>query len=316
MKKILMLIFCVCSILSHTLAQTSRIEYTTIVQLNPGEEVVNLLSCWKPDGNGAPSIIVIRAQDKTYSAITGGVRKDHLTYEQAGVNNCNDNPYQVRKDSYSNIYRHPLPSGKFNLHHEKKDYGTYDNILFMRVSGSRFVAVVAEGTGKTAEYFFLDSEGEKISLDGRAESLVTNDDLSRSAVVLAPKGTTLQEGALIPTRKVWLNDGRTFTIQRKSRLLFDVAGRHFIEVQYNAFYIDGVAIRRNVSNPHTQLFVSPDGKSWAYHSEIYMGFSNNTYFKDVFHPFLTTGDGKEYLNWYAVQKENNVMVVKLGKRCW
>ncbi|HVW60251.1 MAG TPA: hypothetical protein VHC48_09460 [Puia sp.] len=316
MKNILLLALYICVTLSHAPAQTSRIEYTTIVKLNPGEEVVNLLSCWKPDGNKAPSQIVIRNPDKTFSTITGSIRKDHLTYEQVGANNCNDNPYQVQRDSYSNIYRHPLPNGKFNLHHEKKDYGTYDNILFMRVSGSRFVAVVAEGTGKTTEYFFLDSEGGKISLDGRAENLVTNDDLSRSAVVLARKGTTPAEAALDPTRKVWLDDGRTFTIQRKSRILFDVAGRHFIEVQYNTFYIDGIAVGRNVSNPHTQLFVSPDGKSWAYHSEIYMGFSNNTYFKDVFHPFLTTEEGKEYLNWFAVQKENNVMVVKLGKRSW
>ena len=127
MKNILLLILHICIIPDRAPAQTSRIEYTTIVKLNPGEEVVNLLSCWKPDGNNAPSQIVIRNPDKSYSTITGGIRKDNLTYEQAGVNNCNDNPYQVQKDSYSNIYRHPLPNGKFNLSRENKAYGTYDN---------------------------------------------------------------------------------------------------------------------------------------------------------------------------------------------
>jgi len=330
MKKLLLLTLYVCNILHRAPAQTPRIEYTTILKLNPGEEIVNLLSCWKPDGNRMPSQIVIRTSNNTYSTISNGLRKNNLTYEQVATPACNDNAYKVQKDSYSNPFRHLLPNGMYSIHDEKKDYGTYDNIHSMRVSGNRFVAVVSEGKNK---YFFLDSEGQKILLDGRPESLITNEDLSRSAVVLADeKGPTVEELNNMPkneqlaffekrhtsdlTRKVWLNDGSTFTVQRKSRLLFDVSGRHFIEIQPQAFYIDGKPYQRNISGARTQLFVNPDGTDWAWFSDIYMGFKNNTNFQNVFHPFLTTEGGKDCLNWFTVQKENTVSVLKLGQRRW
>jgi hypothetical protein len=333
MKKLLLLFLCISSILHKAPAQTSRIAYTTILKLNPGEEINNLLSCWKPDGNKMPSQIVIQTSNNIFSTISKGVRKDNLTYAQVAAGNCNDNPYKVQRDSYSNPFRRLLPNGKYNIHDEKKDYGTYDNIHSMRASDTRFVAVVSEGKGRDAKYFFLESEGQKTPLDGRPESLITNDDLSRSAVVLADgKGPTDEELNNMPkneqiayfekrratdlTRKVWLNDGTTFTVQRKSRLLFDVAGHHFIEIQPQAFYIDGKPYQRNISDTRTQLFVSPDGTDWAWFCQIYMGFKNNTYLQNVFHPFLTTEDGKECLNWFIVQKENTVSVLKLCQRRW
>jgi len=315
MKKVLALIVALYSILDNAGAQ--KIEYTTILNLAPGEEVNNLLSCWIPDGNKMPTQLVIRQRDGNYSTISVGVRKNDLTYNQVVATRCNsEDAYKVPKDSYSNPFRRLLPNGMYNIRSEKKDFGSYDDIFRMRVAGNRFVAIVAEGKGKTAQYYFLDSDGQKTALNGRPTDLVTNQNLSRSAVVLAGKGTSLEESSSDITRQVWLNDNRTLTVGRESRLSFDISGRHFIEVQIKTFYIDGKPWQRNISGGGTLLYVSPDGAEWAYFYQIYMGLSNNSYFQNVFHPFVTTEEGKECLNWFIVQKEKNNSVVKLGQRKW
>jgi len=318
MKKVLLLLVCTYGILNNVPAQTARIEYTTILKLNPGEEVNNLLSCWIPDGNKMPTQLVIRQSNGSFSTISGGVRKDNLTYNDVATRRCNsEDAYKVPKDSYSNPFRRLLPNGMYNIRSEKKDLGSYDDIFRMRVAGNRFVAVVAEGKGSAAQYFYLDSDGKKVALDGKPTELITNQDLSRSAVVLAGKGTSLEEASKDLTRQVWFPDNnKTLTVQRKSRLSFDISGRHFIEIQPKTFYIDGVAHQRDISGGGTLLFVSPDGADWAYFYQIYMGFSNNTYFQNVFNPFLTTEQGKECLNWFIVQKENTGYVLKLGQRKW
>lgn len=317
-------------ILTNATAQTSRIEYTTILQLNPGEQINNLLTCWVPDEQAAPSRIVIQQPGGSYAMITGGIRKDNLTQQQIyDAPPCKYyDPFKPPKDSHLQFGR-LLPNGKWNIRTEKKDYGTYDNIHYMRESGNRFVAVVSV---EKKQFFFINSDGQKTLLDGRPESLITNRDLSRSAVVLASaQGPSIEEVNKMSkddqaafyekkhhelSRQVWLNDNSTFTVMRDSRLYFDMSGRHFIEIQPKAFYIDGKPCQRNISGGGTQLFVSQDGSDWAYFYLIYLSFKNNTNIQNAFNPFLTTEDGKEYLNWFMVQKENNSTVLRHAKRQW
>src|SRR4051812_16327913 len=82
MEKMLLFALCTSCILTNLSAQSSRIEYRTIVKLNPGEQVDDLLTCWRPDEKSTPSQIVIRQAGGTYSTITSGARKDDLTREQ------------------------------------------------------------------------------------------------------------------------------------------------------------------------------------------------------------------------------------------
>jgi len=229
----------------------------------------------------------------------------------------NADPNKVPKESYTGY-------SKLLAH------GAYSKVLFMRESGNRFVAVVADDK---KQHFFINSEGQKTLLDGKPDNLITNQDLSRAAVVLADKqAPSIEQVNNMPrdqqvaffekmrttdlTRKVWLNDNTTFTVLKKSRLSFDISGRHFIEIQPKTFYVDGVPFQRNISGGGTQVFVSADGKDWAYFYMIYLSFKNNTNIQHVFNPFVTTEDGKEYLNWFTVQKENNSTVLKHGKRQW
>jgi hypothetical protein len=300
-------------------AQTSRIDYRTILKLNPGEEIDNLLTCWRPDEMSNPSQVVIRQPGGTYSTLTHGARKDNLTREQVTSSfTCpNTDPNRVPKESYTG-YSKLLANG------------AYTKVLFMRESGNRFVAVVADDK---KQFFFISSEGQRSPLDGKPDNLITNQDLSRAAVVLADKQAMPieevnkmshdQQIAFFEkmrttdlTRKVWLNDNKTFTVLKKSRLSFDISGRHFIEIRPRIFYIDGVPCQKDISGGGTQLFVSPNGKDWAYYYMIYLSFENNTNIQNVFNPFITKEDGKEYLNWFTVQKEQNSTVLKQGKRQW
>jgi len=316
-KAAVILAFCTTCITQTLTAQTSRITYTTLAKLNAGEQVDHLLSCWQPDIGKGPSVIVIQQPGNTYATIIDGVRKDHLTREQVmKVRTCQPDRFAPPKNIYIKPAGLQLPPSA--------------NILFLRESGPRYVAVIT--TGKK-EYLFLDSEGRKVHLDGRPADLITNGDLTRCAVVLADdQQLPIQQVNKMPkneqvvffekmrttdvTRRVWLNDGTTRIVQKKSRLLFDMSGRHFIEIRPRVFYIDGTPVQQDISGGGTQLFVSPDGKDWAYFYMIYLGFKNNTNLNDVFHPFITSENGKEYLNWFIVQKEGGNYVVRQGQRAW
>ncbi|MDO6430786.1 hypothetical protein Q4E93_09310 [Flavitalea sp. BT771] len=319
MEKMLLLALYTSCILPHLSAQSSRIEYRTIVKLTPAEQINNLLTCWKPNEKAAPSLIVIQQSNGTFSIISDNTRKDNLTREQVSASFIcpNTDPNKVPKESYTG-YSKLLANG------------AYSKVLFMRESGNRFVAVVADDK---KQFFFINSEGQKTLLDGKPDNLITNQDVSRAAVVLADKQATPMEEVnkmshdqqiaffekmrtTDLTRKVWLSDNKTFTVLKKSRLSFDVSGRHFIEIQPKTFYIDGVPCQKDISGGGTQLFVSPDGKDWAYCYMIYLSFKNNTNLQNVFNPFITIEDGKEYLNWFIVQKENNSTLLKHGKRQW
>jgi len=299
MKKAFFLVLYISYMQYDLSAQTSRIDYRTIVKLNPGEQINNLLTCWRPDEKSAPSHIVIQQSNGTFSTITNNTRKDNLTREQLTSSfTCpNTDPNKVPKESYTG-YSKLLANG------------AYSKVLFMRESGNRFVAVVADDK---KQFFFISSDGQKTLLDGKPDNLITNQDLSRPAVVLADKNAMPTTDL---TRKVWLNDNKTFTVLRKSRFTFDISGRHFIEIQPKTFYIDGVPYQKDISGVGTQLFVSYDGKDWAYFYMIYLSFKNNTNIQNVFNPFITIENGKEYLNWFTVQKENNSTVLKHGKRQW
>ena len=319
MKKAFLLALYISCMAYDLSAQTSRIDYRTIVKLGPGEQIDDLLTCWRPDEKAAPSRIVIQQSNGTFSTITNNTRKDNLTREQATSSFAcpTTDPNKVPKESYTG-------------HSRLLTNGAYSKVLFMRESGNRFVAVVANDR---QQIFFISSEGQKTLLDGRPDNLITNQDLSRAAVVLADKqAPSIEQVNNMPrdqqvaffekmrttdlTRKVWLNDNTTFTVLKKSRLSFDISGRHFIEIQPKTFYIDGVPFQRNISGGGTQVFVSADGKDWAYIYMIYLSFKNNTNIQHVFNPFLTTEDGKEYLNWFTVLKENNSTVLKHGRREW
>ena len=63
----LLLALYISCILTNLSAQTSRIDYRTIVKLNPGEEIDNLLTCWRPDEKSNPSQVVIRQPGGTFS---------------------------------------------------------------------------------------------------------------------------------------------------------------------------------------------------------------------------------------------------------
>jgi len=316
-KAAIVLAFCTACLTQALDAQTSRITYTTLAKLNAGEQVDHLLSCWQPDTGKGPSILVIQEPGNTYATIIDGIRKDHLTREQVmSVRTCQPDHFAPPKNVYIKPAGLQLPPST--------------NVLFLREAGPRYVAVVAT---EKKEYFFLDSENRKTKLNGRPADLITNSDLTRCAVVLVDdqqpsvqqvnKMAKNDQVAFFEkmrttdlTRRVWLNDGATFTVQKKSRLLFDMSGRHFIEIQPKVFYIDGSPVQRDISGGGTQLFVSPDGKDWAYFYMVYLGFKNNTNLNDVFHPFITSENGKEYLNWFIVQKEGGSYVVRQGQRAW
>jgi hypothetical protein len=72
--------------------------------------------------------------------------------------------------------------------------------------------------------------------------------------------------------------------------------------------------KRDVSGGGTQLFVNQSGSNWAYFFMIYLSFKDNFTIKSALHPFVTTEDGKEWLNWFMVEKAGSETILKMGRR--
>lgn len=218
------------------------------------------------------------------------------------------------------------PDGKWNIRSAQKDYGVYDNILFMRELDDHFVAVVSSGKS----IFFLDNEGRKpLPPSARPTALITNADLSKAAVVLADTSSISKVNQLSreeqiaffsqlkltdTLRRVWFNDNTMTTVRKTSKLSFDATGRHFLDIRPKVFYIDGVENRRDVSGGGTQIFVNRTGSNWAYYYMIYLTFKDNFTIKNALHPFVSTEDGKEYLSWFIAEKTTGATILKIGRR--
>lgn len=337
MKKRPAIIFCIYIISLNAIAQspqtgTAKIEYKTILKLNDGERIDALLSCWWLNDKKEPRQVVIQQPDGKFSVVEKGQRRDGVTREQLMLKaDCDKfNPYKVPGETHASPFSRLLPNGQYNIHSAKKDLGNYEKILFMREWHDRFVALVLSRKNNADQYFLLNADGEKISLDGRPEDLFTNQDLSRVGVMLDNKGTpTIEQVNQMsndaqtafydklrtdPIRRIWFNDNSMATVSRKSKLFFDASGRHFIEAKPQAFYIDGAENKRNITGNTTQLFVNRDGSNWAYFYMIYLTFKDNTTIQSAINPYISEEGGKEYLNWFKVDKENNTTVLKQGRR--
>ncbi|HEY6901978.1 MAG TPA: hypothetical protein VI233_15080 [Puia sp.] len=267
-----------------------------------------------------PALPALSQTYKTIATIKDGENLDSIltTYAQT-----------VRLPRESHIkFGHLLSDGKWNIHSSQKDYGTYDNIHFMRELDDRFVAVVSSGKA----VFFLDITGKHpLPADARPTALITNPDLSKAAVVLADTLQTSMSNLnrqsreeqiaffaklkLTDTlRRVWFNDNTTTNVRKTSKLSYDATGRHFLDIRPKVFYIDGVENKRDVSGNGTQLFVNQSGSNWAYFYMIYLTFKDNFTIKNATHPYVSTEDGKEYLNWFIAEKTTGATILKTARR--
>jgi len=235
--------------------------------------------------------------------------------------------YKIPRESHIRFGR-LLPGGKWNIRSDKKDYGVYDNILFMRELDDRFVAVVSAGTS----VFFLDMDRKKALPAGtRPSALITNPNLTRAVVVLADapsmpmeKVNQLSREAQVAffaklrttdtLRRVWFPNDSITTVRKTSKLCFDATGQHFLDIRPKVFYIDGVENKRDVSGGGTQFFVNQAGNNWAYFYMIYLTFKDNFTIKGALHPFVTTEDGKQYLNWFIADKGAGGTTLRIGRR--
>ncbi len=333
MKKILFSLFGICIVYFNVFAQSSATEYKTVFHLRINEKIEEYLSCWWPNEKQEPMHLVIHQADDKYAVIENGARKENLNRDQLmSQAACGKlDPYKAPPETHASRLARLMPDGKWNIRSLKKDYGSYEQVLFMRETVDRFVAIVRTTKSNTAQYFLLNAEGEKIPFDAKPENLVTNHDLSRVAVVLDNKDAIPveqvnkmpadQQAAFFqklqtdPVRRVWFSYTPAMsTVSRKSKLFFDASGHHFIEVQPQNFFIDGKANKRNISGNGTQLFVSRDAGNWAYSFGIYLTFKDNTTIQGAISPFLTEEDGREYLNWFKIDRDENGAVLKLGRR--
>ncbi|HVU57171.1 MAG TPA: hypothetical protein VHD83_19050 [Puia sp.] len=281
MKKLLFLLFCLPALSSPVLGQT----YKTLT-VKEGENI-----------------------DSVMSAYSGPDR------------------YKIPRESHIRFGR-LLPGGQWNIRSTQKDYGVYDKLLFMRELEDRFIAVVSSGN----TVFYLDMDGKKaLPAGARPAALITNPDLSKAAVVLADALPMSMEKvnqlsreeqvaffaklrATDTSRQVWFSDNSMTTARKISKLSFDATGRHFLDIRPKVFYIDGVENKRDISGGGTQLFVNQSGNNWAYYYMNYLTFRDNFTIRSALHPFVTTEEGKEYLNWFIAEKGAGGTTLKVGRR--
>jgi hypothetical protein len=326
MKRILLLAVFGCLLAAATHAQ---IAYQNVMSLKQGQRVEKYLSCWWPTGSGNIASLVIREPNGKLTAIEDGVIHSGLTQNDILAKAACDklDPYKIPHDSHVR-FSALRADGKWHIRSAKKDFGTYDKILFMRENDEHFIAVVSSA----AQYFYLDDSGKKELLEGRPQNFYTNSRLTKGAVMLFNKDAVSadvlnkmpreQQVAILEqmhkssaSKRVWVSDGQIYSVNGKSRLFFDASGKHFIEAQpANVFFVDGREFNKNISGGGTTVFINSAGDSWAYYYEIYLTFKDNITIKDAISPYLTVENGREYVNWYKVEEEGGVAVLKRGRK--
>ncbi|MBO9562133.1 MAG: hypothetical protein J7621_05135 [Niastella sp.] len=321
------------SVLLITQNTTAQVTYEPVLTLNPGERVEKFLSCWWLDDQGVIASLVIRQPDGKLSAIEHGKRRNDLTQEDILIRAACErlDPYKVPRESHVQ-FAALQPNGQWIIRSGNRQYGTYDKIVFMRETEQHFIAIVGNKKGNDESFYCIDDRGNKELLSGRPQHFYTNSQLTKAAVVLFDAGALSaeminklpreQQVALYEQmrnasarKQVWVSDGKTYTVDKKSRLFFDASGQHFIEASpTGVFYIDGRQYPKNVSGGGTILFANEAGDSWAYFYEIYLTFKDNFTIKDAINPYLTTEQGQTVVNWYEVKEEGAKVTIRRGKR--
>jgi hypothetical protein len=312
---------------------TAQVVYEPVLVLNPGERVEKFLSCWWLDEQGAIASLVIRQPDGKLSAIEHGKRRNDLKQEDILIRAACErlDPYKVPRESHVQ-FGALQPNGQWSIRSGNRNYGTYDKIVFMRETEQHFMAIVSNKKGNDESFYCIDDRGSKELLNGRPQHFYTNSQLTKAAVVMFDAGTMSadminklpreqqvalyeQMGNASARKQVWVSDGKTYTVDKKSRLFFDASGLHFIEASpAGMFYIDGRQHSKNVSGGGTMLFANEAGDSWAYFYEIYLTFKDNFTIRDAISPYLTTEQGRTVVNWYEVKEEGGQVTVRRGKR--
>ena len=312
---------------------TAQVSYESILELNPGERVEKYLSCWWLTDKGHIASLVIRQADGKLSAIGNGNRRDNLTQDEILRSaDCDRlDLYKVPRESQVK-FGALQPNGQWRIRSENRNYGTYDKILFMREKENHFIAIVSDKKGNGEHFYYIDDTGRKEQLSGKPQHFYTNSQLTKAAVVLLDNNAMPadainklpreQQVALFEQmskasaqQAVWVSDGKTYTVDRKSRLFFDASGRHFIEASpTGVFYVDGKQHHKNVSGGGTIVFVNDAGDNWAYSYQLYLTFKDNYTIKEAISPYLTTEHGQSFVNWYEIKTEAGKTVVKRGKR--
>jgi hypothetical protein len=218
-------------------------------------------------------------------------------------------------------------NGSKTISADNKNYGPYQEIIFIEELGEKFIAVVKNSK---AEILYVDSEGKQKVLEARPDQVIANFNLTRAAVTMQPaeaipseivntwpaeKKYAYYDSLSKKKDRIWFNNDSTSTIARKFRRLeYDISGRHFIAVYADHFFIDGIKINKNISGAGTRMFAGKDARSWVYSFQIYLGFSDGAGFQNVINPFFTEEDGKEYLNWFVVEVNSGAEVIKWAKK--
>jgi hypothetical protein len=340
-KQVLFLLLCFASIMALQ-AQTGtpgnkQVEYKTYMRLQPGEKAIPFYSCMWLNEKDEFNRLVIQHADNKYSVITAQGRKDNLSLEAvlAYANNpdCNNldphRPAKATRYTGSKLVKINANGSKI-ISANNKNYGPFEEIIFIQENGERFVTVVKAHINNKTEILYIDSEGKKNVLDARPLQVITNASLTKAAVLLPPADATPVE--IVNTwpkekqyayfdslskkqERIWFNNDSSGSIAKKHRRLeYDVSGNHFVAVYTDHFLIDGKKVNKNISGAGTRLYAGKDPGSWAYSFEIYLAFSDGASFQNVINPFLTTENGKGYLNWFVIESNKNGDIIKSAKK--
>jgi hypothetical protein len=313
------------------------VEYTTFLRLQPGEKVNAFYSCMWLNEKNEFRRLVIENEGKKYSVITPQGRKDNLSTEQmlAYTTSSRCDEFDPHKPPKATRYAGSKlvtvnANGKHTIVSGNKRYGPYDEILFIQEMGQTFIAVGKNLNNGKPESWYVDSEGKKKLLPAQPMQFIVNHDLSKAAIIMPPAESIPTEIVNTwPTEKryayydslakkkevIWFNNDSMGAITRKYRRLeYDASGRHFVQVYVGHFLIDGIRMDKDISGAGTRLFVGKDPANWVYWFQVYLGFSDKGTFKDVINPFLSTENGKDYLNWFVVEPGKSGDIVKMGKK--
>jgi hypothetical protein len=312
------------------------VTYSTFMRLQPGEKAVPFYSCmWLNEKNEFYRLVIQKGNK--YSVITSQGRKYDLSQDELNTSayaaECRDrDPYKPAKETRytgSKLTR-VNPNGSKTIVSGNKKYGPFEEIIFLQESGEKFIVAGKVMKNGKPEYVYADSEGREKILDGRPDQVITNASLSKAAVLMPPAGVIAPE--IVNTwpdekryayydslakinERVWFNNDSMGVVARKFRRLeYDITGRHFLAVFTDHFFVDGIRVNKNISGAGTRFFAGNNPNNWVYSFQIYLGFSDGAGFQNVINPFLTTENGKEYLNWFVVESNNGGDIIKLAKK--
>jgi hypothetical protein len=344
MKKVIA--FIVLSVAVVSIFGQTQATKKVLLTLQPGETLQTSESCIELSYAANQLYVVTRKGDKLF-VYEGGQRKGPFNANAVKIKDCSGvSDYlcaiynHKQADALSEMVTYS-ETGKMALKFKGKTYGPYKMVTDVKVAEDKswfYALVVNDG-----KFLVVGSDVQTQPIDGNASKIMVSSNGKRYLVVckegegldaammsmdmskmsqeklleLMKKQAEKNEKAGPPQTYVYTNGGKKFGPYPTAELsennpAFNITGgENWYMIMDNVLYLNGVKIKQfstdNVSLNTCNIWISPDGKRYAYTSYKNLVFSDGATFASPLKLDSEKKDGKTYLKWISLENGKDIV---------